>query len=181
MKKLFATTALALAMSATAIASSFAQNAAPAGRMMGMAGGGCPMMGMMGQGMMGRGMMGRGGMMGQGNPSGNEEQMGALADRRLAHLKTELKITDGQAAVWKAYVDAIKARVTVMQGLRTTMMDAMDKGGAVDRMDIRIKSMEAMVESMKAVKPATEKLYAALTTEQKKAADQLIGIDCGGM
>lgn len=173
--KMFATTALALAMSATAIAPSFAQSSVPAGRMMGMAGGGCPMMGMMGPGMMGRGMMG------QGNPSGNEEQMGALADRRLAHLKTELKITDGQAAVWKAYVDAIKARVTVMQGLRTTMMDAMDKGGAVDRMDIRIKSMEAMVESMKAVRPATEKLYASLTAEQKKAADQLIGIDCGGM
>ena len=107
--------------------------------------------------------------------------MGAVADRRLAHLKTELKITDGQADVWKAYVDAIKARVTVMQGLRTTMMDAMDKGGAVDRMDIRIKSMEAMVESMKAVRPATEKLYAALTAEQRKAADQLIGIDCDGM
>lgn len=133
------------------------------------------MMGMMGQGMMGRRMTG------QGTPSGNQEQMGALADSRLAHLKTELKITDGQADVWKAYVDAIKARVTVMQGLRTTMMDAMDKGGAVDRMDIRIKSMEAMVESMKAVKPATEKLYAALTAEQKKAADQLIGVDCGAM
>lgn len=175
MNKIFATTALALAMSATAIAPSFAQTNVPGGRMMGMAGGGCPMMGMMGQGMMGRGMMG------QGAPSGNEEQMGALADSRLAHLKTELKITDGQADVWKAYVDAIKARVTVMQGLRTTMMDAMDKSGAVDRMDIRIKSMEAMVESMKAVKPATEKLYAALTAEQKKAADQLIGVDCGAM
>ena len=175
MVKMFAIAALALAMSATAIAPSFAQTSVPAGRMMGVAGGGCPMMGMMGPGMMGRGMRG------QGTPSGNEEQMGALADRRLAHLKTELKITDGQADVWKAYVDAIKARVTVMQGLRTTMMDAMDKGGAVERMDIRIKSMEAMVESMKAVRPATETLYAALTAEQRKAADQLIGIDCDGM
>ena len=133
------------------------------------------MMGMMGQGMMGQGMMG------QGTPSGNQEQMGAIADSRLEKLKTELKITDGQADLWKAYIDAIKARVTVMQGLRTTMMDAMDKGGTVERMDIRIKSMEAMVESMKAIKPATEKLYAGLTAEQKKAADQLIGVDCGGM
>ena len=96
MNKIFAATALTLAMGATALVPSFAQTAAPAGRMMGMAGGGCPMMGMMGQGMMGRGMMG------QGTPSGNLEQMGALADSRLAHLKTELKITDGQADVWKA-------------------------------------------------------------------------------
>ena len=56
------------------------------------------------------------------------------------------------------------------------MMDAMQKGSATVRMDARIKSMEAMVESMKATKPATEKLYAVLTDEQKKVADQLIGI-----
>ncbi len=69
----------------------------------------------------------------------------------------------------------------VMQGRRTGMMDAMDKGNAVNRMDIRIKSMEAMFASMKSVKPATEKLYASLTAEQKKEADQLIGVDCGAM
>lgn len=175
MYKLFATAALALAMSAAAIAPSFAETNVPAGRKMGMTGGGCPMMGMMGQGMVGRGMMG------QGTPSGNQEQMGALADSRLANLKAELKITDAQADVWKTYAEAIKARVTIMQGMRASMMDAMDKGSALDRTDIRIKSMEATVESMKAVKPATEKLYAALTAEQKKVADQLIGIDCGAM
>lgn len=175
MNKILASTTLALALSAIANAPSFAQNIAPGARMTGMAGGACPIVGMMGPGMMGRGMMG------QGTQSSYQEQMSALADSRLAHLKTELKITDGQAAVWNAYVDTIKARVTVMQGLRTTMMDAMDKGGAIDRMDIRIKSMEAMVESMRAVKPATEKLYAALTADQKNAADQLIGADCGAM
>ena len=124
--------------------------------------------------------MGRG-MMGQGKMPDKEMQMGAMVDSRLAHLKTELKITDAQADVWKAYGDAIKGRVTVMQGMRTSMMDAMDKGSAVDRMDIRIKSMEAMVDSMKAVKPATEKLYVALTAEQKTVADQLIGDACGAM
>ena len=40
--------------------------------------------------------------------------------------------------------------------MRTGMMDAMQKGGAIERMEIRIKGMEAMVEAMKAVKPATE-------------------------
>ena len=175
MNKIFAAVALAFAMSATVIVPSFAQNKVPPGGMMSMTGGGCPMMGMMGQGMMGRGIMG------QGAKAGDQEQMVALADRRLAQLKTELKITDDQADVWKAYAEAVKDRVTVMQGLRSSMMDEMDKGGAVARMDIRIKSMEAMVESMKSVKPATEKLYGALTDEQKKAADQLIGSGCGGM
>ena len=175
MNRIIKTAALALAVSATAIAPSFAQTNAPVGRMKGMAGGACPMMGMMGQGMKGRGMMGR------AMTPGKQEQMGAMADRRLANLKSELKITDAQADVWKAYAEAIKARVNVMQSMRTGMMDAMDKGGAIERMDIRIKGMEAMVESMRAVKPATDNLYAALTAEQKKVADQLIGVDCGAM
>jgi len=34
---------------------------------------------------------------------------------------------------------------------------------------------------MKAVKPATDRLYTALTDAQKKVADQLIGMDCGAM
>jgi ASC-1-like (ASCH) protein len=60
-------------------------------------------------------------------------------------------------------------------------MEAMQKGSAIERIDARIKSMEAMVETMKAVKPATEKLYAVLSDEQKKIADELIGTDCGAM
>jgi hypothetical protein len=175
MNQIFATGALALAVSAIAINPSSSQTNVPAGHMMGMAGGGCPMMSMMGQGLMGHGMM-RQGMM-----SGNQEKMGAIAERRLANLKAELQITDAQADVWKAYADAIKARVDAMQGMRTGMMDAMQKGGAIERMEIRIKGMEAMVEAMKTVKPATENLYAALTPEQKKVADRLIGVDCGAM
>ena len=180
MNQIFATAALALAVSSTAIAPSYAQTNVPAGHMMGMAGGGCPMMGMMGQGLMGPGMMGQG-MMRQGMMPGNQEKMGAMAESRLAYLKTELQITDAQADVWTAYADTIKARVDAMQSMRTGMMDAMQKGGAIERMEIRIKGMEAMVEAMKAVKPATEKLYAALTPEQKKVADRLIGADCGAM
>jgi hypothetical protein len=48
-------------------------------------------------------------------------------------------------------------------------------------MDARIESLETAVESMKVVKPATEKPHAVLTDEQKKMAEQLIEIDCGAM
>jgi hypothetical protein len=128
-------------------------------------GGGCSMMGMMGQGMMG----------------GRQAKMGAMADGRLAYLKGELDITGAQTESWNGYVEAVKGRVDTMQGMRQGMMEAMQKGSATARMDARIKGMEAMVESMKAVKPATEKLYGVLTDEQKKIADQLIGNDCGAM
>lgn len=139
----------------------------------GMMGGDCPMMGMMGQG--------RGGMMGRGMMSGRQAKMGAMAEGRLAYLKSELAITDAQNAAWTGYADAVKSRVDVMHGIREGMMTTMQTGTAIERLDARIKNMEVMVEAMKAVKPATETLYAALTDEQKKLADELIGRDCGAM
>lgn len=100
---------------------------------------------------------------------------------RLAYLKGELNITDVQADAWKAYADAVESRVETMQSMRQSMMRAVQQGNAVERMDARIRAMEAMLESMKTVKPATEKLYSALSDEQKKIADELIGMDCGAM
>ena len=171
MSKWFVTAFLALALSTAVSLPSVAQdNDDEDGPMMGMMGAGCPTMGMMGRGMMGQGMMG-----------GRPAHMKAMVDGRLAYLKDELKITDAQTDAWNAYADAIRNRVSVMQGMRESMIGSMQKGNAVDRMDVRIKGMEAMLKSMKAVKPATEKLYAVLTDEQKKVADDLIGVQCGGM
>ncbi len=191
MTRIFTTVALALVLSAGAFAPSIAQTANSNGPSMGMMGGGCMMgQGMMGQGMMGQGMMGMGqgmtgsgtgqGMMGRGM-MGNQPAMGAMADGRLAYLKSTLKVTDAQMDAWNGYADAVKGRVGVMQDMRQGMMEAMQKGSATERMDARIAGMEAMAEALKAVKPATEKLYTVLNDEQKKVADQLIGMDCGAM
>ena len=151
--------------------------------MMGM--GDCPMMGMMGDGMAGRGMMGGGmmggRMMGGGRMGGRQPNMGAMAEGRLAYLKSELAITEGQTEAWNGYAEAVKSRVEMMRGMHRSMMDAMQKGSATDRMKARISGMEAMLESMKAIGPATEKLYGVLTEDQKKTADALIGMDCGAM
>jgi hypothetical protein len=190
MTRFITTAALALALSATALSPSVTQTAEQTGPMAGMMGGGCPMIGMMRQGMMGQGMMDQGmmdqgmsghGMMRQGMLAGRQARMGAMVDGRLAYLKGELNITDAQSDAWNSYASAVKGRVDVMQGVHQAMMDAMQKGSAIGRMDARIKSMEALVEAMKAVKPATEKLYVVLTEEQKKVADQLFGMDCGAM
>jgi hypothetical protein len=170
MSKLFTTATLALTLAVAAHSFSAAQTSDQAGPVMGMMGGGCPMMGMMGQGMMGHGMMGN-----------HQARMGAMVDGRLAYLKSELEITGVQIEAWNGYAETAQRRVDVMQGMHKGMVEAMQKGSAIERMDARIKSMQAMIEAMNAVKPATEKLYAVLTAEQKKIADQLIGIDCGAM
>jgi hypothetical protein len=136
----------------------------------GMMGGGCPMMEMMGGGMMDRGMMGD-----------RQAHMGGIAEGRLAFLKSELAITDKQTEAWNGYAKAVKAGVATMQEMHAGMMGAVEKGTAIERMDARIKGMQGMVEAISALKPATAMLYDALTPEQKKVADELIGVGCGGM
>lgn len=167
MTKFFTTASLALVLTGAALSPSVAQTTDQDMPMMGMMGGGCQMMGMMG--MMGHGMM-------RGEP-----RMSAMVDGRLAYLKSELNITDAQTEAWTGYAQAVKGSVDAMQSRRQSMMDAMQKGSAIERMNARIAGMEVMLDAMKAVNPAIEKLYAVLTDEQKKKADELIGMDCGAM
>src|SRR6516165_6193578 len=159
----------ALVLAATTTSLALAQQQMPTGQgMMGMGMmGGCPMMGMMGQSSM-QGTMGRG-MMGAGN-------MAAQVEGRLAYLRVELGITEAQAAAWKEYAEAVKSRMSGMQSMHQEMMSAMQSGTALDRIRAEIRMMENMVASMKAVNPALEGLYKVLTDEQKKKADQLLGM-----
>ncbi len=130
--------------------------------------------GMMGYGGMGPGMMGRNGMMGPGMMMG----YGPTMEGQLAYVKAELGITDAQKEAWDAYVSAIKARADTMQSMHSAMVKAMQTGSALERMEARTNAMQSMVESMKAIKPATEALYKVLTDEQKKKADALLGNGC---
>jgi hypothetical protein len=171
MTNLLKAAVLAMTLSLAALMPAAAQNGDDDGPIMGMMGGDCPMMGMMGRGMgKGHGMMGR-----------HFKHMGAMAEGRLAYLKSALKITEAQSEAWNGYSETVMARVKLMQEMRKSMMEAMDDGSALDRMDARINGMTAMLDALKALKPATEKLYAVLTSEQKDIADNLIGRDCGGM
>ena len=124
--------------------------------------------GMMTPGMMGPGMMGPGMMMGYG----------PAMEGQLAYVKAELGITDAQREAWDAYANAIKSRATTMEGMHTAMIQAMQTGSALERMEARSNAMQIMIESMKAIKPAMEALYKALTDEQKKKADLLLGNGC---
>ena len=132
------------------------------------------MQGMMGGGM--QGMMGGGmqGMMG-GGMQGMMMGSGPMMEGRLAYIKADLEITEAQTSAWDAYADAVRARHAAMQGMHAGMMKAKESGSAMERLDVHIKAMESMVESLKALKPATVALYAVLTDEQKKKADQLLG------
>jgi hypothetical protein len=153
--------------------------------------------GMMGQGAQGGGMMGQDSagqdksgcpMMGDvGFRRGMKQGMGhgammhsvPMMEGRLAYIKADLEITDAQLAAWNAYADAVRARHGTMESMHAEMMKTKESGNALERMDARIKAMESKVEGLKALKPTVEALYAALSDEQKKKADQLLVGGCG--
>jgi hypothetical protein len=61
------------------------------------------------------------------------------------------------------------------------MSRAMQSGKVLERMDARIQATQAKLDSLKALKPATEELYKVLTDEQKQKIDQLLGGACRTM
>ena len=104
---------------------------------------------------------------GFGNP-------GAMADARLAYLKSELKITSGQETAWKAFADQAKQQAEAMQTLRTTMQGS-TAATAPERLELRNQIMKKRQEQMDKSTAAFKDLYAALTPEQKTLADQRFG------
>jgi len=166
---------------------------------------------MMGKGMMDQGgMMGRGGMMGdhmgaqkqddtsgcpmmgdmmgtgrRGTTKGMGHRMmmhsAPMMEARLAYIKADLEITEAQLPAWEGYADAVRARRITMGAMGEEMKKSKEGGSALQRMDARIKAMETRLDGLKALKAPTEALYAVLSDEQKKKADELLGDRCGVM
>ena len=132
----------------------------PGGTMAG-AGGGMPMSGMM------RMMMGRDSM-------GGMSMMADHIEGRLAFLKTELKITDAQLPLWNAVADVIRANAKTMGSMGDGMMGDMQTSTLPEKLAAREKMMTAHLEALRKLKAAVDPLYAALSDEQKKTADELL-------
>ena len=141
--------------------------------------------GMMGQGMMGQGLMGLGmmglGMMGLGGMcGGGTGQMGMMSDRaghvegRIAFLKAELKITDGQLPLWNTVADAMRGNANSMTQMCNSMMVMNENASLPDKLAAREKVLSTRIDAVRKLKSAVDPLYAALSDDQKKTADQII-------
>ena len=104
----------------------------------------------------------------------SQSDLDARVEGRLAYAKTLLGITDGEAAAWKAYEGVSRANVQSMQAAQRAMITAEQSGSAIDRMHAQTGMMQARLDAMKALQPATEALYKALTPEQRERADVVL-------
>ncbi|MFP5517847.1 MAG: Spy/CpxP family protein refolding chaperone [Alphaproteobacteria bacterium] len=134
---------------------------------------------MMGPGMMGPGMMEQMMPMMRQMMMGQQGGMGAMGlpfervEGRIAFLKAELEITDAQAPQWNAFADTLRSNAKAHQA----MHEQMTKGGLPsawpERLAAQQKALSTRLDAVKALEAAAKPLYAALSDDQKKVADQL--------
>ncbi len=124
------------------------------------------------------GMTGKTGMpAGQARMRGGEDFSPMMLNHiegRIAFLKAEIGVTDGQAPQWTAFADALRSGTSAM---RTAMAAQAHHGTATsapDRTESMVKRMSAHLDLLKTMLAAEKPLYAVLSDDQKKIADELL-------
>jgi len=95
----------------------------------------------------------------------------AMAEQRLTRLKADLKITPEQEPLWQSFAERAKGEAGKgMQAMRDPAKVA--NLTAPERMNRLVESMKHRAEAMASVNDAFQQLYAGLTPEQRKLADE---------
>lgn len=136
---------------------------------------------MMGGAMMGNAMMGRGspnnGIMSMMMPM-LQMMSPRHIEGRLAFLKTELKISSAQDPVWNTFADAIRGSIQdsahMIPGMDGTMMQGRGAADLLQRMSGREKALSEELARLQKLETATKPLYATLSDDQKRTADELM-------
>lgn len=97
-------------------------------------------------------------------------------DGRLAFLKAELKITDSQTSVWSRFAEAMRVNAAAMSESHAAMVPRQGMLASLPtRLALADKTMTGHLDALRRIKAAVEPLYAVLSDEQKKTADELMG------
>lgn len=116
--------------------------------------------------------------------------MTSHVEGRLAFLKTELKITEKQNTAWEKVATIIRDRAKKMSDKRDGMMkEHKDRPAQSPSLPERLqgeeKRLNDRIDALKTVSGPVTELYAQLTPDQKKTADEVLGgpmgvVGCGG-
>ncbi len=133
------------------------------------------MMQMMRARMMAGGMDMGGAMPDMGPPMARGAMALQHIEGQIAFYKAELHITDAQAAQWDTFADTLRANAKRLQDAYKTMaQQATGVPSVTDQLTRRRQFLTAQLDSLKSTEPAAQALYAVLSPEQKKAADELM-------
>jgi hypothetical protein len=107
-------------------------------------------------------------------------------EARLAELKTALKITEAQQPQWNAFADTLRKQARAGDERVKERMAQRQKGAkpvqltAIQRLERRQAFLAAASARTGEVLAAAKPLYAALSPEQQKIADDLIAKRASG-
>ena len=106
-------------------------------------------------------------------------QMDQHIDGDLAYLKAELKITEVQAMQWNIFAQAFRAeREKRARHCKEAMGQAREMRSAslLDTVKMAEDQLALRLDSLRAMKVATQPLYDSLSREQKKTADEVMKV-----
>jgi hypothetical protein len=93
---------------------------------------------------------------------------------RIAFLRTELHITDAQAPLWDKVAAVLRENDRARRDAFASMRAARDQRPTVlDRLERRQKFAEQQAAATAKLRTALEPLYASMSDQQKKTADEL--------
>jgi len=119
----------------------------------------------------------------QGQQAPQREMRPSRIEGRIAFLRAELKITNAQATAFDAVANAMRENNREMRArfeARQQNQQGQPQMNLLDRLDRRQKGAEAMAAATGRLKAAWGPLYASLTDDQKKTADELMAPHRGG-
>jgi hypothetical protein len=100
---------------------------------------------------------------------------------RIAFLRAELGITEAQQAQWITSADTLRARASTMRTMRGQMMQGGMPETWPDRLALEQRVLSARLEAVKAIQGPASALYASLSPEQQKKANELMAHPMGVM
>lgn len=116
-------------------------------------------------------MMGQGGMMGMGGMA----DMASHIDGHLAFIKAELKITPVQEDAWKGFADVLRTSASSMAQMQGMPMASPGAAQTVSQaFDQKERLLATRLDTSKKLRAAWTKLDAALTPDQRKAAEGIL-------
>lgn len=131
-----------------------------------------------------------GGTQGPGGPGGPGMGFARMCENHearlagmLAFAEKKLKITDAQKAAWTKFADQARASGAAMQAACTALKDKPQPANAIERLERMDTMMTARQTQMHQMVPAIKEMYAQLTPDQQKIADEMLnrGAGRGGM
>ena len=94
---------------------------------------------------------------------------------RLAFIKAELKITEAQTSAWNHLAEAIRTAAKNHNARMKTVIKGEEQARTLpERVDAQEQFMSARLDEIRQIKGSLNTLYAVLSDDQKKEADDIV-------